>query len=68
MNDTHDQVADNNAGAQDAVAALADLDPAEAPTAAEALAADLAAELEAAGSPPDEPVQLRADLGDATTQ
>ena len=38
----------------DAIAKLAELDPAEAPAAAEELAADLASELESAGAPPTE--------------
>ncbi len=45
---------------------LAALDPADAPTAAEAYAAQLASELEAAGAEPGEPVQLQAQLDDAT--
>ena len=44
---------------------LAALDPADAPAAAEAYAAQLASELEVAGAKPGEPVQLQAQLDDA---
>ena len=64
MDDTHDPTLEGDASKEDAIAELAELDPADAPAAAEALAADLASELEAAGTPAPEPVQLRADLGD----
>ena len=69
MNDTH--TFDNNSDSPDKdatethpVAALADLDPADAPAAAERYAAALAADLEDAGAPAPDPVQLRADLDD----
>jgi hypothetical protein len=67
MNDTHASGIDNeNPGdgtkPDDAVDALAALDPADAPRAAEQYAADLAAELEAAGGQAADPVQLQADL------
>ena len=42
--------------------ALAALDPADAPDVAEALAAELAEDLEAAGAPPPEPTQLAVDI------
>ena len=42
--------------------ALAALDPADAPDFAEALAAELAEDLEAAGAPPPEPTQLAVDI------
>ena len=48
----------------DFVEALQEMDPADAPGAAERLAADLAADLEEVGAAPSDPVQLRADLGD----
>lgn len=47
----------------DPVTELAGLDPADAPAAAERFAAELADELEAAGAPASEPVQMQADLG-----
>ena len=67
MDDTHASDIDNenpadDTEADDAVAALAALDPADAPRAAEQYAADLAAELEAAGGQAADPVQLQADL------
>lgn len=48
----------------DPVDALAAMDPADSPGAAERYAAELAAELEEAGAEAATPVQLRADLGD----
>jgi len=48
----------------DPVDALAAMDPADAPGAAERYAAELAAALEEAGAEAANPVQLRADLGD----
>ncbi len=53
-------------GAGDAIDALAAMDPADAPGAAERIAAELAAELEDAGGTATQPVQLRAELGDDT--
>ncbi len=44
--------------------AIAELDPADAPAAAERYASELAAELEEAGAASADPVQLQADLGD----
>jgi hypothetical protein len=71
MDDTH--TADNDGetlqddgGRVDRIDDLAALDPADAPRVAEEIAADLAAELEEAGAPASKPVQLRADLGEAT--
>jgi hypothetical protein len=68
MDDTQSSSQDDpsalsDAGSEDPVAALADMDPAEAPTAAERYAATLESDLEAAGASSSEPVQLRADLG-----
>ena len=70
MNDTHaneteDTVGDPNP-ATDAVDAIAAMDPADAPGAAERLAAELAEDLEEAGASAPDPVQLRADLGDGS--
>jgi len=64
MDDTHTTDIDDG----DPIAELAELDPADAPKAAEAYAAQLAAELEEAGAPPANPVQLRADLGGTSDQ
>jgi hypothetical protein len=69
MNDTHtadidDGLGHGDSGPGDPIANLAALDPADAPKAAEDYARELAAELEEAGAPPANPVQLRADLGD----
>lgn len=61
MDDTHSGDIDEG----DPITELAALDPADAPSAAEAYAAELAAELEEAGAQPAQPVQLQADLGDA---
>ena len=49
---------------EDPVDALAAMDPADAPGAAERYAAELAVDLEDAGAEATNPVQLRADLGD----
>ena len=67
MNDTHDSEHDGAAPAgslPDPVEAMAELDPADAPAAAEDLARELASELEEAGGQAAQPVQLRAELGD----
>lgn len=71
MDDTHTADNDGDAlqddsGQGDRIDDLGALDPADAPPVAEELAADLAAELEEAGSPASGPVQLRADLGEVT--
>ena len=65
MDDTHsfEEELPTSEDAGDPVAALADLDPADAPAAAERYAASLAEELEEAGASPSQPVQLQADLG-----
>ena len=60
MDDTHDPSAEDTDMNDDAISALAELDPADAPPAAEALAADLANELESSGAaapeaPPSDP-------------
>lgn len=68
MNDTHtsdDVTRSTGADAESHPAdAIAELDPADAPAAAEGYASELAAELEEAGAAPTDPVQLQADLGD----
>ena len=69
MNDTHtfddkSDGTDSGTADQDPVAVLADMDPAEAPGPAERYAASLAADLEDAGAPASDPVQLRANLED----
>ncbi len=69
MDDTHEYENEDNmteSDSQHPVDALADLDPADAPGAAERYAAKLAAELEDAGASAPDPVQLRADLGDGS--
>ncbi len=69
MDDTHtfeptdDELPGNDADG-DPIDALAALDPADAPAAAERYADELATELEDAGATPPDPVQLQADLGD----
>ena len=50
----------------EALIALQEADPADAPDVAEALAAELAEDLEAAGGPPAEPTQLAVDIEDAS--
>ncbi len=70
MNDTHafepeDDMTSNPADTEQPVDDLAAMDPADAPGAAERYAASLAAELEDEGAAAPDPVQLRADLGDA---
>lgn len=70
MNDKHtvqidDETPESEQDSADQIDHLADLDPADAPQAAEEYAAKLAADLEAAGAPAADPVQLRADLGDS---
>ena len=70
MNDTHtadfdDENPRHEHDSADPIEHLAELDPADAPQAAEEYAANLAADLEAAGAQATDPVQLRADLGDA---
>ena len=67
MNDTHDSEHDGGEPAgslQDPIEAVAELDPADAPAAAEDMARQLASELEEAGGQAAQPVQLRAELGD----
>jgi hypothetical protein len=68
MNDTHtfdDDMTTDPADGKHPVDELAEMDPADVPGAAERYAATLAAELEDAGAAAPDPVQLRADLGDA---
>lgn len=71
MNDTHtfepigDEPPRSDTG-RHPVDDIAALDPADAPAAAERYAMELAAELEAAGAAPPDPVQLQADLGDGS--
>lgn len=65
-NETDDAVTEPTPD-MDAVDALAAMDPADAPGAAERLAATLAEDLEEAGASAPDPVQLRADLGDGST-
>ncbi len=69
MNDTHtagndDEAPQDGDDRPDPVDRLAALDPADAPEVAEEYARKLAADLEEAGAPAADPVQLRADLGD----
>ncbi len=67
MNDTHAPELHDD-GTPEAlsgpVEAMAELDPADAPEAAEQLARELAGELEEAGGEATQPVQLRAELDD----
>ena len=65
MNDTHDPNPEDTDVNEDAISALAELDPAAAPAAAEALAADLAAELESAGAVTPEPLPRKSDRNDS---
>ena len=65
MDDTHDPSAEDTDVTIDAISDLAKLDPAEAPPAAEALAADLAGELESAGAAAPQPTQPNADRSDS---
>jgi hypothetical protein len=65
MNDTHQPSAEYTEPDTDAIGSLAELDPAEAPAAAEALAADLANELESAGAAAPEPAQNHPDRRDS---
>ena len=70
MNDTHPTDNDGETpqpelDSADPIEHLGELDPADAPRAAEEYATKLAADLEATGAPAAEPVQLRADLGDS---
>lgn len=69
MNDTHTPDDDVPVSAVDgaeehSVEAIASLDPADAPIAAERYAGELAAELEDVGADSADPIQLQADLGD----
>lgn len=69
MNDTHtsdDDVTRSAAADPEPhpADAIARLDPADAPPAAERYASELAAELEESGAASADPVQLQADLGD----
>ena len=63
MDDTHEQTT-ANVERSDQIEELADLDPADAPEVAEDLAAQLAAELEAAGTTSSQPASIRPDPGD----
>ncbi len=65
MDDTHDPGTEDTGMNDDEISALAEMDPAEAPAAAEALAADLAGELESAGAPAQEAVSPRPDRPNA---
>ena len=65
MDDTHDPDTKDTDLDADAISALAELDPAEAPPAAEALAADLAGELESAGAAAPEAGQHQPDRHDS---
>jgi hypothetical protein len=70
MNDTHTPEEDVSAVVADAhpADAIADLDAADAPAAAEKYASELAAELDEVGVAGADPVQMQADLGDATAE
>jgi hypothetical protein len=68
MNDTHNSEQPDTEASRippdgDPIGEMAAVDPADAPVLAERYAADLAAELEAAGAAAPDPVQLQADLG-----
>jgi hypothetical protein len=69
MNDTHTPEEDVRAAnpadvaAEHPADAIAELDPADAPAAAERYASELAAELDEVGVANTDPVQLQADLG-----
>ena len=68
MNDTHTPEEDVSTAVADGhpADAIAELDAADAPAAAEQYASELAAELDAVGVTDADPVQLQADLGIAT--
>ena len=65
MNDTHTPEEDVSAavGNGHRADAIAELDAADAPAAAEQYASELAAELDGVGVTDGDPVQLQADLG-----
>jgi len=65
MNDTHEPNTEDTELDSDAISSLAELDPAEAPAAAEALAADLADELESSGAAASESAQPRRHRSDS---
>ena len=67
MDDKHERTTEHDIARKsegDTVEALAAMDPADAPAAAERYALELAADLEDAGAAAPAPVQLSADLGD----
>jgi hypothetical protein len=65
MNDTHEPSTEDTKPDADAIASLAELDPAEAPAAAEALAAELANQLESAGGAAPETAQHQFDRSES---